>query len=327
MTTLIVKSLKAKFMQYFGAFLVLLILNFLLPRMLPGDPIDAIYGDSVVVITPEIRAHLVEQHHLNDPLRAQFFHYLYSCITLDFGYSYSYNAPVREIIEGALPWTLLLAGTSLFLAVLIALFLGIESGWRRGGLMDRFLFSFFAVLNGIPGYFVGMLLIIFLALKFQLFPIGGAKTPYAGYEGLGYLLDVGKHLVLPMLALSVTELSWIYLLMRGSMLGVINEPFIVTGRLKGLKERVIKYRYAARNALLPVVTRLGIQVGQIVTGVLLIEIVFSYPGVGLIMYNALMSRDLPLLQGLLFVLTICILGCNFTVDLLYPKIDPRVNYA
>ncbi len=278
-------------------------------------------------MTPELRAQLTEKFELDQPFWVQFLHYLHSIVTGDFGYSYSYKAPVTEVIAGALPWTLLLVGTSLFIAVCIGLLFGIESGWNRGKKVDKMLFTFFSVISGIPSFLIGILLIIIFALHLKMFPIGGATTHYAGYTGIEHVYDILKHLILPASALCIAELSWIYLLMRGSIIGVINEPFILTGNLKGLKQTTIKYRYAARNALLPVVSNLGIQIGHIVAGALFIETVFAYPGVGYLMQNALLTRDIPLIQGILFIVTACVLICCFFLELIYPKIDPRIQYA
>ena len=316
-----------RLIEYAIAFMAIVVLNFILPRLMPGDPIDAIYGNELVAMTPELRAQLRAQYLLDQSIWSQFLHYLHSIASGDLGYSYAYKAPVIDIVTGALPWTILLVGTALFCAITIALFLGIESGWRRGERLDRYLFAIFSILNGIPGFFVGMILIIIFALNLNVLPAGGAITHYAGYTGSEYVIDVARHLILPATALSVTELSWIYLLMRGGIISVVNEPFVKTGRLKGLDDRTIRYRYAARNALLPVFTRIGIQISQIVAGILIIEAVFIYPGIGYLLHNALLTRDLPLIQGILLIVTISVLAINFTMDMLYPRIDPRIRHV
>ncbi|MEA1908396.1 MAG: ABC transporter permease [Euryarchaeota archaeon] len=316
-----------RLIEYVIAFMALIILNFIMPRLMPGDPIDAIYGSELVAMTPELRAQLRAEYLLDQSIWSQFLHYLHSTASGDLGYSYAYKAPVIDIVAGALPWTILLVGISLFCAITIALFLGIESGWRRGKRLDRYLFAIFSILNGIPGFFVGMILIIIFALNLNILPAGGAVTHYAGYTGIEYVIDVARHLILPATALSVTELSWIYLLMRGGIISVVNEPFVKTGMLKGLDDITIRYRYAARNALLPVFTRIGIQISQIVAGILIIEAVFTYPGIGYLLHDALLTRDLPLIQGILLIVTISVLAINFTMDMLYPRIDPRIQYV
>ncbi|MCD4844804.1 MAG: ABC transporter permease [Methanosarcinales archaeon] len=316
-----------RLIEYVIAFMALIILNFVMPRLMPGDPIDAIYGNELVALTPELREQLRAQYLLDQSIWSQFLHYLYSIASGDLGYSYAGKAPVIDIVAGALPWTILLVGTALFGAITIALFLGIESGWRRGERLDRYLFAIFSIINGIPGFFIGMILIIIFALNLKVLPAGGAITHYAGYTGSEYAIDVARHLILPATALCVSELSWIYLLMRGGIISVINEPFIKTGMLKGLDDRTIRYRYAARNALLPVFTRIGIQISQIVAGILIIEAVFTYPGIGYLLHDALLTRDLPLIQGILLIVTISVLAINFTMDILYPRIDPRIRHV
>ena len=316
-----------RLIEYVIAFMALIILNFVMPRLMPGDPIDAIYGNELVALTSELREQLRAQYLLDQSIWSQFLHYLYSIASGDLGYSYAGKAPVIDIVAGALPWTILLVGTALFGAITIALFLGIESGWRRRERLDRYLFAFFSIINGIPGFFIGMILIIIFALNLNVLPAGGAITHYAGYTGSEYVIDVVRHLILPATALCVSELSWIYLLMRGGIISVINEPFIKTGMLKGLDDRTIRYRYAARNALLPVFTRIGIQISQIVAGILIIEAVFTYPGIGYLLHDALLTRDLPLIQGILLIVTISVLAINFTMDILYPRIDPRIQHV
>lgn len=316
-----------RFIEYLIAFTALIGLSFVMPRLMPGDPIDAIYGNELVAVSPELRAQLRAEYRLDQPIWSQFLHYLHSIASGDLGYSYAYKAPVMDIVADALPWTILLVGTALFCAITIALFLGIESGWRRGKRLDRYLFALFSILNGLPGFFIGMILIIIFALHLNVLPAGGAITHYAGYTGSEYVIDVARHLILPAIALCVSELSWIYLLMRGGIISVVNEPFVKTGRLKGLDDGTIRYRYAARNALLPVFTRIGIQISQIVAGILIIEAVFSYPGIGYLLHDALLTRDLPLIQGILLIVAISVLAINFTMDMLYPLIDPRIRYV
>ena len=152
-------------------------------------------------------------------------------------------------------------------------------------------------------------------------------TPYSGLSGVALVLDVLKHLMLPLAALTLAHLAGGYLLTRNTMITVLKEPYILTARAKGLSSRVMKYRHAGRNSMLPVITMTGIWLGRVVTGALFVEIVFSYPGLGYLTYEALLARDYPVIQGVLLVVATFVLVANFLADLSYPKLDPRVSYA
>ncbi len=313
---------------YLIALVFILTLNFFLPRMMPGDPLMAIYGEEALVqMSPQLQAELTERFALDQSMGGQFVSYWAALFRGDLGYSYSCNAPVIEVIFGRLHWTLLLAGLALILSTLFGILLGIESGWRRGGRLDGGMLSGMVGLSGFPDFFLGILLLLLFAVNLELLPLFGAEDAYSGLSGINRLADIGEHLVLPLVTLTLARITGAYLLTRNTMIGVLKEPYILLARAKGLKPRTIKYRHAGRNSMLPVMTRTGIWVGRMVTGVLFIEVVFAYPGIGLLTYDALTFRDYPVLQGLLLVSALCVLGANFIVDQLYTRADPRVSYA
>jgi peptide/nickel transport system permease protein len=319
---------KANLITYFVALVMVLALNFLLPRMMPGDPLTAIYGDEALVqMSPALKAELVERFSLDEPLWQQSGAYVAALFQGDLGYSYYYNESVFGVIMGRLPWTMLLVGLSLVLSTLLGTILGIESGWRRGTRVDRSMLAGLMSLNGFPDFFLGILLLVIFGATLGVLPLAGALTPYSGLSGGGLVLDVLKHLIMPLSALTLAHLAGSYLLARGSMIGVLKEPYMLTARAKGLSQNVLKYRHAGRNSMLPVVTRAGILLGRIVTGALFVEIVFSYPGLGYLAYEALLYRDYPVIQGVLLVVALMVLVANFLVDLAYPKLDPRIKYA
>ncbi|WP_333871153.1 ABC transporter permease [Desulforamulus putei] len=312
--------------NYLVAFFIIISLNFLLPRLMPGDPLTAIYGEEAMIqMTPELKARLVERFALDRPLTGQFGAYLLSLLKGDLGYSYFYNAPVINVILGTLPWTFLLVGTAIVISTIIGTILGMESGWRRGKKIDRAILAGTMFLDGLPDFFLGMVLLILFGVILEIFPLAGAMTPYAGYAGITLVLDVLKHLVLPAAALTLVNLPGAYLLARNSIVTTLGEAFILTARAKGLKDGVVRYRHAGRNSLLPVITHTGMQVGRMLTGALFIETVFSYSGLGLLIQKALQTRDYPLLQGIFLVITVFVLVSNFFVDILYNKIDPRLK--
>ena len=319
---------KQNLITYLVALLFILTLNFFLPRMMPGDPLMAIYGDEALVqMSPQLKADLTERFALDQSLGEQFISYWAALSRGDLGYSYSYNAPVIEVIFGRLHWTLLLAGLALILSTVFGILLGIESGWRRGGRLDGGMLSGMVGLSGFPDFFLGILLLLLFAVNLELLPLFGAEDAYSGLSGIDRLIDIGEHLLLPMVTLMLARITGAYLLTRNAMIGILQEPYILLARAKGLKPQTVKYRHAGRNSMLPVMTQTGIWMGRMVTGVLFVEVVFTYPGIGLTTYDALTFRDYPVLQGLLLVSALCVLGANFIVDLLYAKADPRVSYA
>jgi peptide/nickel transport system permease protein len=310
------------------AFVIILALNFFLPRMMPGDPLMAIYGDeALVAMTPDLKAHLVERFALDQPLWQQFGAYIAALFSGDLGYSYYYNASVFKVILGRLPWTLLVVGTSLVLATLLGIVLGIESGWRRGSKTDRAMLTGLMSLNGFPDFFLGLVLLIVFGVLLRIAPLSGALTPYAGLSGFSLVMDVLKHMALPVAALTLAHLAGGYLLTRNTMITILKAPFMLTARAKGLSQKILKYRHAGRNSMLPVLTMTGIWLGRVVTGALFVELVFAYPGVGQLTYQALLARDYPVIQGVFLMVAVSVLIANFAVDLLYPKLDPRVSYA
>ncbi len=317
--------MKRRYLDYILALVVILSLNFFLPRLMPGDPLTAIYGDALLDMSPELQAQLAERYGLEGTLGEQFIAYVTNLLRGDLGYSYYFGAPVTEVILEALPWTLLLVGSSLLISTFIGVLIGIESGWRHGGRLDSFLIVAVMFLNGIPSFFMGILLLLFLSFQLHLFPLSGAVTPFSGYTGMALVMDILRHLFLPCLALTLVQIPRNFLLMRNSMIGVIRTPYILTAQGKGLKERVIQYRHAARGALLPIITRLGMSIGLLFTGVLFIETVFAYPGTGYIFYLALGKHDFPMVQGTLFFITLFVLAANFLTDVISAKIDPRLR--
>jgi len=319
---------KQNLITYLIALIFILTLNFFLPRMMPGDPLMAIYGDEALVqMSPQLKTSIIERFALDQSLGEQFISYWAALFRGDLGYSYSFNASVAEVVFGRLHWTLLLAGLALVISTSLGVVLGIESGWRRGKRFDSGILSGMVGLSGFPDFFLGIVLLLIFAVNLKLLPLFGAENAYSDLTGFNHLIDIGKHLILPLSALVMARITGAYLLTRNTMIGVIKEPYILLARAKGLRSQTVKYRHAGRNSILPVMTRTGIWIGLMVTGVLFIEVVFSYPGIGLLTYDALTYRDYPVLQGVLLVSALCVLGANFIVDLLYSRVDPRVRYA
>lgn len=311
---------------YAATLFLVLTINFFLPRVMPGDPLLALQDPSnpVFIYDPQVRANVLAYYGLDKPLLEQYFIYLQNIFTGQWGWSIALNAPVNELIRTHLPWTLLLMVTSTLLASLIALWLGTQSGWARGSKTDKGLLAAFLTLQNVPAFFIGVVLLAIFGLRLKWFPLAGARTPFETYDALGTVLDIARHLFLPLVTLTLALIGSRYLLMRNSMLTVLGMDFVNVARAKGLPERDIKYRHAMRNAILPFFTVFALQMGGAVAGSVLIETLFAYPGIGSMLFSAVSVRDYPVMEGAFLVLTLAMLLANFLADVFYARLDPRV---
>lgn len=311
--------------SYVATVLVLITFNFALPRLMPGNPIDALmaFGSPSYVTDDETRANLAEYYNLDESVPEQYVHYLGALVRGDLGVSIVSNVSVADELGGRLGWSFLLVVTAIAISMVIGLPAGVHSGWKRGKRLDRGLLGFFLSVQNLPIFVVASVVFLVFSAQLGIFPLGGATTPFNEYSGVRQLLDVAHHLALPALMMGIDFATYEYLVMRSSMVSELGSDYLLGGRAKGLRERRLKYRYAGRNALLPVVTVLGLHFGAAVTGLVFVEQIFSYPGVGGYMIDAVGTRDYPAMQGAFLVLTITVVTTNFVVDLLYRKLDPR----
>ncbi|MFJ4566240.1 ABC transporter permease [Streptomyces caelestis] len=304
--------------------LAVLVTSFFLFRLIPGDPVKTMTGGRQV--SAEQLASYRREFGLDLPLWRQFTDYCGKALTGDFGTSYQFRAPVVDKITEALPNTLLLTGTAFVLYTALGIFLGTRSAWRRGGLGDRINTGLALTLYSIPSFWLGLLLIIVLAVGIGpvpgMFPTGGMES--GGEEGFAYVLDVAHHLVLPVVTLVAVEYGQTLLVTRSALLDEMGSDYLTTARAKGLRDDLVRRRHAVPNALLPTVTLIFINLGRTVAGVILVETVFSWPGLGGLFYQALSVPDLPLVQGLFFVFAAAVIVMNTLADLVYPLLDPRV---
>ncbi|OEU75686.1 MAG: hypothetical protein BA869_01320 [Desulfuromonadales bacterium C00003107] len=320
-----------KITGYIAIILIVLSFNFFLPRLMPGDPLSFLTGDPSmdmpIVLDEEARARLLAYYGLDKPLLQQFTDYMHNILHGDLGWSIYFNAPVSEILIGRLKWTLLLLGTATALYMSLGILLGAISAWNRGKKRDVGLLVSLLSIGSFPPFFLGMLLIILFGVNLQLFPIFGAQTPFMRYSSpLDEASDILYHLVLPVTTLVICYIGDVYLLMRNSMLNVIGEDYIVTARAKGLSEWYILRKHAMKNALLPITTMIALRVGFMISGMIFVETVFAYPGVGRLLFDAVTYRDYPLLQGAFLVITLVIIAANFVADMIYVRLDPRLQH-
>lgn len=313
--------------QYLIVIVVAVTLNFALPRLMPGNPLALIAGVDVGLLTAEERAQIIEDVGLNEPILNQYADYWVAIATGDLGQSYRSGRPINEIIAERLPWTLLLAGGALIISSFFGIILGAISAWRRGGKADVPMLTGMIALQSLPSFWLGMLLISIFAVNLGLLPSFGAVSPAANYVGWEYARDVIEHAILPIVTLSVLSTPGVYLTMRYSMLEVLGEDFIRTARAKGASESRVLFGHVTRNAIAPVVTFLAIRFAFSFGGAVIIETVFSYPGLGRLVFEAVSGRDFPVMQASFLVFTVAVLIANLVADLLYPILDPRTRTA
>jgi peptide/nickel transport system permease protein len=301
-----------------------IVINFTLIHLAPGDPIHALVGE--YELSQEQMSRLREEMGLDRPLYIQLVRYITSVLKGNLGYSYILQQPVLDLILDRLPATVLLVLTALILYSLIGVFLGVLSSRRPYSLGDNL--GTIAALMGysMPIFWLGQMLLLVFALWLQWLPSQGIASIRESADGMGRLLDVAKHLVLPATALGMRYLALNARLTRASMLEALGQDYIVAARAKGLNEAQVM-GHALRNAMLPVVTIFGVNIGFIMAGSVLTEIVFGWPGMGLQMYDGIYARDYPLLMGMFIFISIGIIVANLITDIVYGALDPRIRQA
>lgn len=314
-----------RFVEYAIVFMIAVTLNFFLPRLMPGNPLALLAGVDVGLLSPEQRAEVMQRAGLNEPMWKQYIRYWDDLLHGDFGYSYRQKQPIVDMIAQRLPWTLLITGASLIISAILGVVIGAVAAWNRAGAFDVASLWTMITIGSVPSFWLGMLLISIISINMRLLPSFGAVTPGTPLEGWERVMDIAEHSVLPIITLSVLSVPGIYVAMRYTMLGVLGEDFIRTARAKGLNERTVLFRHVVRNSLAPVVTVLAIRLGFAFGGTVVTETVFSYPGLGRLIFEAVSGRDYPVLQATFLVITVAVLISNLVADLIYPLLDPRAR--
>jgi peptide/nickel transport system permease protein len=305
-----------------------LTLNFLIPRLMPGDPASVMFARFAGQLQPEaIDALRVAFGFTNEPLHQQYLTYLSHLLRGDLGISVAYfPAKVTDVIATGLGWTLLLSGAAVIISFVLGTALGVIATWRRGGWLDSVLPPALVFLGAFPYFWLAMLLLYVLGFMLGAFPLRHAYSDELAPALSGeFILSVLQHMVLPASAIVIATLGGWMLSMRSAMVGVLAEDYISMATAKGLSQRRIMFHYAARNALLPNVTGFGMALGFVLSGSLLTEIVFAYPGQGYLLIQAVRNQDYPLMQGIFLTITLAVLGANLLVDILYVWLDPRTR--
>jgi ABC-type dipeptide/oligopeptide/nickel transport system permease component len=305
MSAFILRRLLLSIPPLFGV----LVVAFLLLYVAPGDPVESMVGERADSATI---ARLRAQLRLDDPLPQRFGHYVARVVTGDLGQSYITNRPITQDIRERFPKTLQLAGAAMLLATLVGITLGVLSARRPGGLADRFALGLAYLGISFPVYWVGLLLILLFAVTLRW-------LPPSGYGSLRFL-------ALPALTLGMRSIAFLARMTRSAMLEALSADFVRTARAKGLNEWIVTLKHALRNALIPIITVLGLDFGAYLTGSILTETIFSWPGIGRYVVNAISRRDLPAIQGAVLFLSTVFVLVNLITDLAYAKADPRVSY-
>lgn len=291
---------------------------------MPGSPLSLLAGEEAGGLTGPERARLLREAGLDRPLTEQYVSYLAGLTQGDLGQSLSRRQPVTTLLADRLPWTLLLTGISFVLSTALGILFGAVAGWRRGSRFDVAALGIFLTLEATPAFWIAMVAIALFAVQIPFFPSYGVRDILGPREGLPMVADVARHLVLPVATLTLVSISATFLTMRASLTNVLGEEYITVARAKGLTGRDVLFGHALRNAMLPVATIGILNLGQLVAGATVIETVFSYPGLGRLLFEAAGTRDYPLLQGGFLLITVGVVLANFAADLAYPLLDPRV---
>jgi peptide/nickel transport system permease protein len=300
--------------------------NFLLFRVLPGDPIRLIARAGR--LTPDAISRLRLLFGLDKPLPVQYLYYLRNLFNGELGISITYRRPVIEILSERISNTLILLAAATVVVIIIGVGAGVISAVRRGSRLDRSLVITSLIFWSLPTFWTGLILVILLAVYVNAFPVSGVYTPGASFPNtLDKLLDLGKHLVLPTITLAIVDMGQFMLITRSTLVDVLTEDYILTAKAKGIPASKILWRHAVPNALLPIITTMALYVSLVIGGAIQVETIFSWPGMGRLMYDAVLRRDYPILEASFLLFAATMILANFLSDIFYMIVDPRVREA
>jgi peptide/nickel transport system permease protein len=304
--------------------------NFFLPRLLPGSPLEAAVGEAAAILPAQRVAALRETYDLDRPLRAQMGRYLVGLLHGDLGRSLVTHRPVSQVIGERLPWSLGLVGPAVLIAAALGAALGTAASGRPRGWRWSLAEPLVLGVGTLPEFLVAMALIVLFGVTFKVFPAGGGATPFLAVSGAGGWVtaaaDLTWHAALPMATLVIGLVPAVFLLSRNALAGVLSEPYLLTARGKGLGKRRILW-HAWRSAMPPVFVLLGLRLAYVVTGAAVVERIFAYPGMGMLLFDAIQQRDYPVMQGVFLLSSGLVLTVNLALDVCAGLLDPRVRDA
>lgn len=313
--------------RIYTAFIVVLVvvaLNFFIIKLAPGDPVNIMAGFDNP--NEEFKMAVRAKYNLDKPLITQFFTYIYRLVQGDLGESYYSSRPVTELLAERMGASLLLSGTSAVLAFIIGTVLGLIAGKKEDSMQDKVLSAGTYVANAMPSFWLGLMLIFVFASRLGWLPTQGMYSLRENYTGIARYIDLGKHLILPVTTLVLVQIPGYFRITRSSVIQVMADDYITTFRVTGMSEKKIYMKYVLKNAILPVVTLFGINVAYIVAGSTLVETVFSWQGIGILMYTAIAKRDYNVLMGTYLIIAVSVAFFMILVDVIYAKLDPRIHY-
>jgi peptide/nickel transport system permease protein len=321
------RYLLGKIAQALLTLLFVLAFNFVLFRMV-GDPATQLLKGGSGASRQAV-AQLQKELGLDLPLPQQFVHYMGQTLQGNLGYSFVNQQPVSTAIRDAIWPTILLIGTSTIASIVLGVWIGIAQGWRRGTRFDQNMLGFTLFTYSMPEFWFGMLMIMAFAVGVGpfpgIFPTGGYADIRASYTGIAHVTDVLNHMVLPFFVLTIAYLGEYSLIMRSSLLETLGEDYVQLARAKGLRDKAVRKRHAVPNALLPTITVTILSLGFVISGAITIELIFNWPGLGLLTAQAADNRDFPMLQGLFLLFSASVIVANLVADLTYSYLDPRVR--
>lgn len=326
------RHLLRRILFYLAAVWAAVTLNFFIPRLAPGSPIESVLvrlQKTGQTMSPAALKTLEATMGVNttDPLWVQYIKYLNDLLHGDFGISFShYPTPVIEVINQGILWTIGLGTTAVVISFILGCLIGILTAWKRGTLIDSTLSPALTFLYAIPPFWLALIIVYVFGFSLGWFPFADGYNIYLNIDwSWDFISSVIQHGFLPALTLVISSLAGWMLVMRNSMVGILSDDYVLMARAKGLKQFRVVLMYAARNAILPNIANFALALGFVVSGQLLTEIVFSYPGIGDTLYQAVQNQDYPLTQALFLIIALGVLGANFLADMVYAALDPRVR--
>lgn len=313
----------------YSAILVLLVITINFGLFMVRNPVEMMGGSK---LPPKVREGLEVRFGLNETIPTRYFRYVQNLLTFQFGYSYRTGEPISEEVFSRLSNTLILCITAEIIAVLIGLAVGVMAAFRRGKITDSLSSVFSVITQGLPVFWIGMLLILVFSYNLGWFPSGHSEPPEWAIHGrpANFLIELGTrfwYLFLPALTLVIISVGSYVLLTRASMLEVLSEDYLVTLKAKGLSNTKILFKHALKNASLPIITEAAIAFAFTLSGALVTETIFTYPGLGMWIWVSIEQGDYPALQAIFFLVSLCVIAANFLVDLVYGVVDPRIRYG
>ena len=305
--------------------LLVIVINFFLFRVMPGNPIEILITPG---LTQEMKLAEIHRLGLDRPLLTQFLIYVGDLFKGEFGQSFITGRSVKAMILQRLPNTILLMISANILSILMGITLGVLAAWKRGTRIDISLIVTSLTLYSMPVFWLGGIMLLYLSVQLDLFPLFGVVVPGITHlNTFSYIADVANHLFLPMMCLALSSFGGLFLVMRNTLLDIFAEDYVLTARAIGLSNRTIMFNNVLKNAMLPMITVIAIRLGFSVSGAILTETIFSWPGMGLTIYQAVTAHDYPVLQATFLIITILVILANFMADIAYGYIDPRIRYG